>query len=737
MKNSVFVFVFIFSCVFASAQTLIREDRVHVVDGGLLLENAWAGGLNSPQFSELDLDLDGLMDLFVFDRSGDRFLTFLMNSDGTYKHTRAFDDAFFMSMHNFVSARDMNCDGKNDLLVNVQNGVEVYLNVSTEEAGLEFEQMLFPSTSNLLPALYAFNNSPFTSPIYTVSMDVPSFVDYDDDGDIDVFSYTEYATTVYFYKNMAVENGNCAEPSFICANRCYGMFSESPESFAIFTGLDAECEFNVVDPRSAEQRALHTGGLVLNIDLDQNGIKDLIASDVSEPNMAAFLMEDAVDGQDSVTVTHFNFPQPFGESDPVHLVLFPAGYYLDVTNDGVKDLLVAPNVVSDGEDLNSVLFYRNDGLDDLPSFQYVTNDFLQHGMIDAGINAMPVFFDENNDGLLDLIVANRKAFSLTNTYTSRFTLYRNVGDAEVPSFELVNNNWLDIPSFNWLNAYPAFGDIDNDGDQDLLVGDQDGFIHVFKNNAGSFTLFQEDLIQSDGNAVDVGQFATPQIVDFDEDGLVDLLIGEKNGNINYYRNMGSSSSYNFTLIEDTIGNAVASNYLGINGYSVPFALKDDNNEWRLWVGNETGTINVFGDIEGNVFGDYTLLEDSFQNIREGERASMHLADITNDGIRDMVYGQNGGGVALFVSEELIISVEENEAESLMEIFPNPVGTDQMLTVVLPQHYPLNNLCTVYDISGRVVATKLILQHRFSFDLDLPTGVYFLRYQSANVKFLIR
>ena len=222
MKNSVFVLLFIIAHVFVSAQTLIREDRVPVIDGGLLLDNAWAGGLNSPQFSELDMNLDGLMDLFVFDRSGDRFMTFLKKPDGSYDHTRAFDDAFFMTMRNFATARDMNCDGKNDLLVNVQNGVEVYINISTEESGLQFEQMLFPSTANLLPAVYAFNDNPFTSPIYTVSMDIPSFVDYDDDGDIDVFTYTEYATTVYFYKNMAVENGNCAEPSFICANRCYG-----------------------------------------------------------------------------------------------------------------------------------------------------------------------------------------------------------------------------------------------------------------------------------------------------------------------------------------------------------------------------------------------------------------------------------------------------------------------------------------------------------------------------------
>lgn len=66
-----------------SAQTGLQFDAsVPVEDGSLNLDLAWAGGMNAPQIGELDLDLDGLRDLVVFDRIGDRVMT-LLNTGGT------------------------------------------------------------------------------------------------------------------------------------------------------------------------------------------------------------------------------------------------------------------------------------------------------------------------------------------------------------------------------------------------------------------------------------------------------------------------------------------------------------------------------------------------------------------------------------------------------------------------------------------------------------------------------
>ena len=48
---------------------LVYYDSVEVTRDGLSLDNPWAGGLNCPQFSETDLDGDGVSDLVVFERN--------------------------------------------------------------------------------------------------------------------------------------------------------------------------------------------------------------------------------------------------------------------------------------------------------------------------------------------------------------------------------------------------------------------------------------------------------------------------------------------------------------------------------------------------------------------------------------------------------------------------------------------------------------------------------------------
>lgn len=48
-----------------------------VRSSGDTMKLAWCGGLNNPQFSNIDLNNDGIKDLFIFDRTGNRVLTFL------------------------------------------------------------------------------------------------------------------------------------------------------------------------------------------------------------------------------------------------------------------------------------------------------------------------------------------------------------------------------------------------------------------------------------------------------------------------------------------------------------------------------------------------------------------------------------------------------------------------------------------------------------------------------------
>lgn len=131
-------FVFLFIGVTSSfAQWLQRNDNIPVKIDNYYIANAWAGGLNAPQFSNIDLNQDGVLDLFVFDRQGNSVLTFLQTSDvqgqAYWYHAPQYQSAFPL-MNNWALLRDFNCDGYPDIYTNFQSGIIVYLN-TTQQTG--------------------------------------------------------------------------------------------------------------------------------------------------------------------------------------------------------------------------------------------------------------------------------------------------------------------------------------------------------------------------------------------------------------------------------------------------------------------------------------------------------------------------------------------------------------------------------------------------------------------------
>ena len=731
----------------AVAQEYFRSVQVpEVVHEGYSLKYPWAGGLNSPQFSEIDVNFDGLMDVIAFDRTANRLHVF-ENTGTDYVYTREYNSRFPGGMSNWVVARDFNCDGRMDIATSSQSGFVIYPNIGDAENGLNFDIFPTPNINNLILANFDFEGSSFDAPVFVFSIDMPNFVDHDNDGDMDLITFTELSSTVYYFKNMAVENGDCAVPTYICANRCYGYFSESVESFQIFFGSEAECQFNVSDPRSMEGfdghaaagERLHAGGTLLSIDLDNNGLKDLIMSDVTESNLASFMMETSTEGRDSVVAAYFNFPSPFDNTIAADIDVFPAGYYLDVDFDGVKDLLISPNTTAESSDKESVLYFNNEGADSNPNFVYIRNNHFQRDMIDYGTGAHPVFVDIDDDGLLDLFIANRRYYDESTLITSKIAYYKNIGSSTYPKFELISDNYLDMPSFGWRSIHPCFNDIDGDGDFDLLVGNLDGNLHVFTNegtaNVADFVYSGAGLNDNTNTLIDVGQSSTPFLVDINEDGLLDLLVGEKNGNINFFENTGSSSSPIFTLIDETFGGIVATNFLGVDGFSVPYAYKNSNGAWEILCGSETGGINQYEVINNDLTSDFGLITDEFAGINEGNRCAFAFGDITGDGIDDLAYGHSGGGVAMHLSEEVFLSVEE-ERENKFVVFPNPV-TDGMLTIQFDKSILTGERILLFDISGRMIQEDRVQGNRMNVRLNLSPGVYLLSVGSQTEKLVIR
>jgi hypothetical protein len=155
---------------------------------------------------------------------------------------------------------------------------------------------------------------------------------------------------------------------------------------------------------------------------------------------------------------------------------------------------------------------------------------------DVGFYAAPALRDLDGDGDLDLVAGER--------YGS-FLHYENTGSAASPAFipRTGAQNPLDGEDVG-SSATPALGDLDGDGDLDLVSAEQYGNFFYYENTGSATSPF---FVQRTGAAnpldgQDVGFTATTALGDLDGDGDLDLVAGELSGNFFFFENTGSATS---------------------------------------------------------------------------------------------------------------------------------------------------------------------------------------------------
>ncbi|WP_297332938.1 FG-GAP-like repeat-containing protein [Flavobacterium sp.] len=441
-------------------------------------------------------------------------------------------------------------------------------------------------------------------------------------------------------------------------------------------------------------------------DYDGNGFNDLL---YGNGNGAALMIANA----DGTQYTAMQSPQS---------IFSQRTNFVDLNNDGHLDAFVCHDVAPN-------CYFLNDGNG---GFSWVQGGIGDHP---SGGNYGSIWVDYDNDGDADLFIAKCRG---GGDPASINELHRNNGDG---TFTNVSQeaNLADMLQ-TWSTAW---GDFDNDGDMDALVGANstaNGPHKLMRNNGdGTFT----DVTEGSGFA-DLFELNREHIAhDFNNDGWIDVMGGGNyimfnNGDMTFTKTQANASV-------GPIGDLNNDGFLDILNFNQMKLNNGNDNNWiKLHLeGTESNRNGIGARVE--VYAEGDGWEKQIRDVRSGDgfrymsSLNTHFGLGTTDAIEQIIIKWPSGIIDVIENPDVnqAITVQEGSTlgtgkftTKLFSTYPNPVKdvlnfTSDDTTQITEAH--------VYDISGKLIITNKVENNALKVQ-QLANGNYLLVLKDSNGKY---
>ncbi len=683
------------------------DSSIEVVENGFALKMPWAGGINSGQYQAIDLNRDGQNDLVIFDRTSIKVNTYIW-TDGGYLYDPDYEALFPDDLNAWLVIVDFNCDGVEDLISSSVFGMKVYIGKLQDEK-LQWELLMDPVTTE-----------GFSSQVnlQVNSADIPAIVDIDKDGDLDIFVFNfARGGTIEYHQNFSMENeGECG----LLFKRVESVWGDFEECSCGVYALGISCSEMTGRAELSPAKTMHAGGkTLLLLDYDGDGDKDMLFGDEECNNLAYF------ENSEINEVADFNsYRVAFPDSNPSSYP-FPAAYLIDIDQDGLQDLIIAPNLATPaGRQIDfskSSSMYKNVGTAAKFEFQLVAEDFLQNEMIDVGYDAAIALNDIDNDGKTDFLVGNGG-----NNSTASLTYYKNTGTVNAPAFTLHSADFLNLSAAKLDNILPGFADLNGDGEDDFYFTGtaEDGTTSLYYVIRENGTFAENSLQVATDISLGAGDNMAMNLLSNND--FADLLIFRSSGRVEYYENMGSNGSIAFELVEDNFA-GFTDKFENRNLTPAIYDVDADGKN-ELVISNGKGQLYIISDYFNHQSGLAEAETVSIKNIRWnntyhksfGFESKIAFGPLFRGELPSMLIGSRQGGVYLLRNKNGSV----NPGEDGLTLTCFPVPTDDILNVEVSH----NSRIVLYNTMGKIVweGREQAGGIKYSYNTStLASGVYFV------------